>query len=58
MRELSNREASWPLIDTRDVRAELGVILFAMNALGARFPLLSMWKYSRYRLTHIFRREL
>ena len=42
MRELSNREASWPLIDTRDVRAELGVILFAMNALGARFPLLSM----------------
>jgi hypothetical protein len=41
VRELRTRERSWPLVDSRDVRNELGSVLFAMNALGARFPLLS-----------------
>jgi hypothetical protein len=40
IRELNNMEASWPLLDTTDVRSELGVILYAMSSLMARYPLL------------------
>jgi hypothetical protein len=40
IQELGNMETSWPLFDSRDIRSELSTVLYAMNALGTRFPLL------------------
>jgi len=40
IRELGNMETSWSLFDSRDIRSELETILYAMNALGTRFPLI------------------
>lgn len=42
IRDLNNLEAAWPPISTTDVRNELGTILYAMNALSTRFPLLGV----------------
>jgi hypothetical protein len=33
-------ESSWPLVSSSDVRGEIGAMLYAMNNLSARFPLL------------------
>jgi hypothetical protein len=40
IRELNVIESSWPLVSSSDVRSEIGTILYAMNNLSARFPLL------------------
>jgi hypothetical protein len=40
IRELDTIEVSWPLMNTGDVRAEIGTVLYALTSLGARFPLL------------------
>jgi hypothetical protein len=40
IRELDSIEASWPLVNSADVRSEIGSILYAMTSLSARFPLL------------------
>jgi len=38
IRELNSIEASWPLINSSDVRNEIGSILYALTSLSARFP--------------------
>ncbi|EIW83525.1 hypothetical protein CONPUDRAFT_52497 [Coniophora puteana RWD-64-598 SS2] len=40
IRELNLVEASWQLMDSTEVRNEVGTLLYAMNSLSARFPLL------------------
>lgn len=40
IRDLNNLEAAWPPISTNDLRSELNTILYAMNTLCRRFPLL------------------
>ena len=40
IRELNMIESSWPLVSSSDVRGEIGAMLYAMNNLSARFPLL------------------
>ncbi|KAG9220372.1 hypothetical protein CCMSSC00406_0006637 [Pleurotus cornucopiae] len=41
MQELNNLETSWPLMNSSDVRNEIGVLLYAVTSLGSRFPLLA-----------------
>jgi hypothetical protein len=41
VRELDGIEVSWPLMNTGDIRAEIGTVLYAMTSLSTRFPLLS-----------------
>lgn len=38
IRDLYAVETSWALVDADGVRQEIGIILFAMNNLGKRFP--------------------
>jgi len=38
IRELNSIEASWPLINSSDIRNEIGSILYALTSLSARFP--------------------
>ncbi|KAG1725281.1 uncharacterized protein EDB91DRAFT_96957 [Suillus paluster] len=40
IRELNIIESSWPLVSSSDIRNEIGTMLYAMNNLSARFPLL------------------
>ncbi|KAG1889873.1 hypothetical protein F4604DRAFT_1876620 [Suillus subluteus] len=40
IRELNVIESSWPLVSSSDVRSEIGTMLYAMNNLSSRFPLL------------------
>ncbi|KAG2365372.1 hypothetical protein BDR07DRAFT_1374335 [Suillus spraguei] len=40
IRELNVIESSWPLVSSSDVRSEIGTLLYAMNNLSGRFPLL------------------
>lgn len=42
IRELDTMESSWPLLDASHVRNELGIILFAMTALNAKYPLIGV----------------
>ncbi|KAL0956921.1 hypothetical protein HGRIS_003025 [Hohenbuehelia grisea] len=53
VRELNNIESSWPLMNTTDVRNDLGVLLYAMTSIGARLPLLGA-----YQQTHPWIRPL
>jgi hypothetical protein len=39
-RDLDALEVSWPLVDRSDLRNDLGVLLYAMTALSARFPVI------------------
>lgn len=41
IRELDGIEVSWPLMNTGDIRAEIGTILYALTTLSNRVPLLS-----------------
>ncbi|KAJ8518305.1 hypothetical protein ONZ45_g4594 [Pleurotus djamor] len=41
IQEMNNLENSWPPMNSSDVRNEIGVLLYAMTSLNARFPLLS-----------------
>ncbi|KIM78836.1 hypothetical protein PILCRDRAFT_576092 [Piloderma croceum F 1598] len=41
IRELDGIEVSWPLMNTGDIRTEIGTILYAMTSLNTRFPLLN-----------------
>ncbi|KAH7912432.1 hypothetical protein BJ138DRAFT_1004480 [Hygrophoropsis aurantiaca] len=40
IRELNIMESSWPMLNSSDVRNEIGTLLYAMTKLSARFPLL------------------
>ncbi|OJA14047.1 hypothetical protein AZE42_05218 [Rhizopogon vesiculosus] len=40
IRELNMIESSWPLVSSSDVRSEIATMLYAMNNLSARFPLM------------------
>ncbi|KAJ6507398.1 hypothetical protein C8R47DRAFT_92897 [Mycena vitilis] len=42
IRQISAINASWPPIDSSEVRNELGTILYAMSNLSSRFPLLGI----------------
>jgi hypothetical protein len=38
--ELAQLQATWPPhMNTEDIRAEIGTLLYALNKLGGRFPL-------------------
>lgn len=37
--ELAQMQASWPLLNTADIRSELATLLYALTKLGTRFPL-------------------
>ncbi|KIM40057.1 hypothetical protein M413DRAFT_73484 [Hebeloma cylindrosporum] len=39
IRDLDALEASWPLVDHTELRNDLGVLLYAMNHLSTRFPI-------------------
>ncbi|TFK44660.1 hypothetical protein BDQ12DRAFT_29250 [Crucibulum laeve] len=41
IRELDTLETSWPLMDSSDLRNDIGAILYAMNSLGSRFPIIA-----------------
>ena len=38
--EISQMQASWPPMNSTDLRSELGTLLYALTKLGQRFPLL------------------
>lgn len=40
IRELNLVETSWPTVSSVEVRNQIGTLLYAMNTLGSRFPLL------------------
>jgi hypothetical protein len=39
IRELETAEAAWPLVDSSDIRNDIGTILYAMTTLNVQFPL-------------------
>lgn len=40
IRELNLIETSWPIVDSAEIRNEIGSLLYAMTSLGSRYPLL------------------
>lgn len=40
IRELNFVETSWPIVSSAEVRSEISSLLFSMNTLGSRYPLL------------------
>lgn len=46
IRELDSFEASWPGLDTAELRGEIGTIMWAMNTLGVRFPVVGKYPSS------------
>lgn len=40
IRELNLIETSWPIVNSAEIRNEIGALLYAMTSLGSRFPLL------------------
>jgi hypothetical protein len=46
IRELDSLEASWPPMNTTALRNEIGTVLYAMNSLSARFPIVGKDSFS------------
>lgn len=40
LRELNLVETSWPIVNSAEVRNDVSTLLYAMNSLATRYPLL------------------